>query len=324
MKKAKDTVLKVFNKIIWCIRHITYRMVLMVLCVVLALIAFSMFQTNINYKINQNTESYLTSILNEGLDRVSLKIDEEIAILQTIAVSIQEKDENTVRNHMLNQIELHGFFGIHVVNISGDVQYTYGNSFSGVSKEYITGCNKKGYYISDVMINQGNNKEYLDLAVPVNNEMYLVCSYDLKEFTDIIESSHFEQMGTIFISQEDGTLIARPESVGENRNLFELLDSINTYNEKTILKLKNSIHNKESGTITYGTGEHKRYISYKVIPETSWYAVAFISSSAIEPLAKSVSKLANVLAIEIIAIFISYMAIVISVKIYRKQFNLFS
>ena len=160
MKKAKDTVLKVFNNIIWCIRHITYRMVLMVLCVVLALIAFSMFQTNINYKINQNTESYLTSILNEGLDRVSLKIDEEIAILQTIAVSIQEKDENTVRNHMLNQIELHGFFGIHVVNASGDVQYTYGNSFSGVSEKYITGCNKKGYYLSDVMINQGNNKEY--------------------------------------------------------------------------------------------------------------------------------------------------------------------
>lgn len=324
MKKAKDIVLKIFNKIIWCIRHITYRMVLMVLCVVLALIAFSMFQTNINYKINQNTESYLTSILNEGLNRVSLKIDEEIAILQTIAVSIQEEDENTVRNHMLNQIELHGFFGIHVVNAVGDVLYTYGNSFSGVSEACINGCNKKGYYISDVMINQGNNKEYLDLAVPITNEMYLVCSYDLKEFTDIIESSHFEQMGTIFISQEDGTLIARPESVGGNRNLFELLDSINTYNEKTILKLKNSIHNKESGTITYGTGEYKRYISYKVIPETSWYAVAFISSSAIEPLAKSVSKLANVLAIEIIAIFICYMVIVISVKIYRKQFNLFS
>lgn len=316
--------LALIQKIVWCVKHITYRMVLMILCVVLCLIAFSMFQTNVNYKINKNTEAYVTSILDEGLDRVSLKIDEEIAILKTIAVSIQGKDENTIRNQLLAQIELHGFFGIHVVDDEGIVQYTYGNSCAETVKDYISTCQKKGHYISDVMINRGNEKEYLDLAVPVNKDYILVCSYDLKEFTDIIERSHFEQMGTIFISQEDGTLIARPESAGKNRNLFALLDSINTYNEKTIIKLKNSIQNKESGIITYGTGEYKRYISYKVIPETSWYAVAFISSSAIEPLAKSVSKHASALAIEIIAIFITYMVIVISVKIYRKQFNLFS
>lgn len=324
MKKAKEITNKLFGGILWCAHHITYRLVLLVLCVILALIAFSMFQTNVKYKINKNTESYLKTMLDEGLNQVSLKIDEEIAILKTIVVSIQDKDEITIREQLFDQIELHGFLGIHVMDSKGAIVYTYGNSFSGNEKKYMEECQNKGCYISDVMISSGNGKAYLDLAVPVNKGHILICSYDLKEFTEIIESSHFEQMGSIFISQEDGTLIAGPSAVGKNRNLFELLDSLNTYNEKTILKLKNSIQNRESGIITYGEGEYKRYIIYKVIPETDWYAVAFISSSAIEPLAKSVSKLANVLAIEIIAIFIAYMVIVISVKIYRKQWNLFS
>lgn len=315
----KTIVCFVKDKIVWCIRHITYKMVLIVLCMLLVQIGFSVFQNNVNYKINKNTKSNLTTIQNEALERIRLKLGEEVAILKTIAVSVNGKNEDTIEEQMIEQIELHGFSGIHIVKKDGTVCNTYGNSFTGITEDEITSIESKGYSISKVMLDQGNQKEYLNIGVPMNVDYVLVCGYDLREFTSIIENSHFETIGTTIIAQEDGTLIARPDSLMNQVNLFQLLDSIDKYNEKTILKLKNSIQNKESGIITYGTGEHKRYICYQVVPETNWYTVSFISSDTIEPLAKSVSRHAHVLWMEMMAIFAVYVSIVLGVKIYHYQ-----
>ena len=70
-----------------------------------------------------------------------------------------------------------------------------------------------------------NSKNYANIAG------VLICSYNIEQFTNIIDTSTIEQIGTTIISQEDGTLVSRPESVNST-NLFTFLDSINIKNKK--------------------------------------------------------------------------------------------
>lgn len=315
---------KCIRKIKWCISKITYKMVMMVIGIVLVVIAYTSFKVSINNQINDNTKVYLSSVLDESLDRVGIKVNEEINILKTIAAIFNNEEDlngEGTNQHLTEQLKLHGFLGIHLVDKTGKTITSIGYTSTGAAMDYMKQCEEKGYCISSVIWNENDKEEYIDLSVPLyyqnENIGILVCSYDMNEFTEIIDSSYFEKIGTTFISQEDGTLISRPESVGNNTNLFKMLDSINTYNEKSIRKLKNSIQNGESGIITYGNGKYKRYICYKVIPETSWYSVSIISSSAIEPLAKKISKLSMVLAMEIAAICALYISIIVIVEYKR-------
>lgn len=322
---------KCFEKLKWLISKITYKMIIIVIGIILISLAFTSFKIEINRKINDNTKVYLSSILDESLDRVSLKINEEINILKTISLffnNVNDLSSNISVQQLNDQLNLHEFKEISLLGNNGDVIYSVGNTSNIERKEYIAICKQSGHCISSVIIDE-NNEEYIDFSVPLYHKGVsigiLICSYDMNEFTEIIESSYFEKIGTTFISQEDGTLISRPKSVGEYTNLFKLLDSINTYNEKSILKLKNSIQNEESGIITYGNGKHKRYICYNVIPETSWYSVSIISSSAIEPVAKNISELAIMLAKEIILIFSLYIGVIIFVeyrKLRRKKYSI--
>lgn len=296
-----------------------------VVAIGIAIMIFTSFKVSINNQINDNTKVYLSTVLDESLNRVGLKVNEEITILKTISAffSNEQNLNSEISSQQLNeQLTLHGFLGIHLVDKTGTIINSIGKKSSGINMEYIEKCDRAGYCISSVIVNEETNQEYIDLSVTLyyqnKNIGILVCSYDMDEFTQIIEDSSFQKIGTTFISQEDGTLISRPESVGSNTNLFELLDSINTYNEKSILKLKNSIQNRESGIITYGSGKYKRYLCYKVLPEASWYTVSIISSSAIEPVAKEISESATVLATGIIAIFSVYMGIIIVVE-YRRM-----
>lgn len=322
----KGFVNQCIKKLKWCISKITYKMIMLVICIGFIIVAFTSYKVNINNQINDNTKVYLSSVLDESLDRVGLKVNEEINLLKTIAAffcSEEDLNSESSNQQLRKQLALHEFLGINLVDKNGEIINSVGNTSVSMMTEYIEQCNENGYCISSVILNEENKEEYIDLSVPLyyqdENIGILVCSYHMNEFTEIIDNSYFEKIGTTFISQEDGTLISRPESVGTNTNLFELLDSINTYNEKSILKLKNSIQNGESGIITYGTGKHKRYMCYKVIPETSWYSVSIISSSAIEPVAKKVSKLAMVLVMEIVAIFALYISIIILVEYKRMK-----
>lgn len=321
---------KCIKKIKWCVSKITYKMVMLVVGIILLIIAYTSFKVSINHQINNNTKVYLSSVLDESLDRVGIKVNEEINILKTIAAIFNNEEDlngEAAKQHLMEQLKLHGFLGIRLTDQTGHTITSIGNVSAGAATDYMEPCMEKGDCISSVLRNE--NEEYIDLSVPLyyqnENIGILVCSYDMNEFTEIIDSSYFEKIGTTFISQEDGTLISRPESVGNNTNLFKMLDSINTYNEKSIRKLKNSIQNGESGIISFGSGKYKRYICYKVIPETSWYSVSIISGSAIEPLAKKISKLSMVLAMETAAICALYISIIIIVeyKRYKTKRRLF-
>lgn len=315
-----------FSRLLWAC--ITYKMVLLIIAVIFVAYAFSGFRESVQKQINKNTKLYLSSMVSESLEKIHMKINDEFIVLNTMALFYDGEDAidlDITRNMLENVIKTHNFVGVRILDDKQNEVIAFGNNIPFDSEEFFNNTLKGNSSISEIIVDEENEIEYINLAVPIYNDKKVIglvsCNYEINSFTQITDTSSFGQMGTTLISQEDGTLVSRPKSIGKNTNLFILLDSISINNEKSIQKLKKSITNGQSGIITYGEGKHKRYICYDVVPDTKWYSVSIVSANAIEPVAKKVSSLALHLAYKISAIFAIYILItlIIDISIARKK-----
>lgn len=309
-----------FTKLLWTC--ITYKFILLILAAIFVAYSFTNFKSGVQKQINNNTEVYLSSIVSESLERIRLKINDEYNVLKTLSLLYDEDDEIDIdmTSRLLEKaLTTHEFVGLTLISSEKEEIITIGDSVTYDNDEFLDNILKGNNSVSTIIADEKNNVEYICLGVPVyKNEKIagaLICDYDIQEFTEIIDTSSFEKLGTTFISQEDGILVARPDAVGKNTNLFSLLDSININNEKSIAKLKKQIKNGRSGIITYGTGKHKRYICFDVIPDTNWYAVSIVSANTIEPVAKKVSSKAYNFSYTLSAVFVIYIVITMTMDI---------
>lgn len=315
-----------FSKLLWTC--ITYKFILLIIAALYIAYSFTGFKSDVQKQINKNTKVYLTSMVSESLEKIRLKINDEYNVLKTLSLLYDENDEidiDMTSNLLEKALNAHEFVGLSLVSANKDEVFTIGDSVSYDHNEFLDNILNGNNGVSTIIADEKNNVEYICLGVPVykNDKIVgaLICNYDIQEFTEIIDTSSFEKLGTTFISQEDGILVARPDAVGKNTNLFVLLDSINIKNEKSIAKLKKQIKNGRSGIITYGSGKHKRYICYDIVPDTNWYSVSIVSANTIEPVAKKVSSYAYSFAYTLSVVFIIYILITMTmdIKIAKKK-----
>lgn len=327
IKKIKRGIID-FTKLLWAC--ITYKMIFLLIAIIFVVYSFSEFERKIQKRINDNTEDYLESMVSESLEKIQIRINDEFIVLNMIAVLYDgenEKDIENTKDKICELMGVHDFVGIQIRNNDRDIVLELGNNYNIESESFYDKLYDGKETVSPIVVDEENDKEYISLGVPIYDEEnfigVLTCNYDIDEFTKILDTSSFGQLGTILISQEDGTLVARPESVGKNTNLFTLLDSININNEKSIQKLKKSIKNGQSGIITYGEENHKRYICYNSVPDTEWYSVSIVSASEIEPVVKKVSNLAVRFSAKMFMVFIIYIVITlgIDIRLLKKKRN---
>ena len=314
-----------FSKLLW--ECITWKLILLIVAAVIVANFFIGFKASVQRQINKNTMNYLSSMVTESLEKMSLKINDEYSVINTLSLLYDTDDDidmDTTNAVFGKVMEIHGFVGIDLITNDNSKVISLGSSVM-YDEEFITSLLSGNRAISAIVTDEKKGAEYICMGVPLykNGDINgaIICEYDIKEFSEIIDTSLFGQLGTTFISQEDGMLVLRPESVGDNNNLFVLLDSINIDNTKSINKLKKSIKNGQSGIITYGSGKHKRYICYDVVPDTGWYSVSIVSSDAIEPITKKVSMLAFTFALKISIVFALYIIIVLTMDIRMAKKN---
>lgn len=317
-----------FTKLLYAC--VTYKMILLVVAVVICVFIFSDYKESVQKKINNSAEENITYMVDESLEKIRLKINDEFTVLKTLAVIYNDTEPETISEIETFYSEIlagHNFEGIKLLNTDKEEIISLGTNVSFEAEEFYEDILAGNQKISQAIFDEENNEEYIYLGVPVYEADKIVgilsCNYKIEEITKILDASSFEKFGTTFISQEDGILVARPESVGKNTNLFVLLDSININNVDSIKKLKKSIANGQSGIITYGEGKHKRYICYDVVPDTGWYAVSIVSANEIVPLESSVSKLALNLSVNIAFVFVFYIVLTlgIDIKLLKKKRN---
>ncbi len=345
-----------FAKLLW--ECITYKIVLFIMAFAYGIFVFSGFRANVQNEINENTKTFLTSMVNESSEKIEMKINDEFIVLQTLALYYDEDIELSMTQRMLDEmLKTHAFQGVCIVDKEKN-EIVKAGTVEIDDSEFVDNALNGTNSISTIYIDKKGN-ELISLAVPVyskteqnnendsddgtgeendNNENedskkdnsknyaniagVLICSYNIEQFTNIIDTSTIEQIGTTIISQEDGTLVSRPESVNST-NLFTFLDSINIKNEKSIEKLKKSITNGQTGIIIYGKDKYKRYICYNIVSDTKWYSVSIVSADSIEPVAKRVSRRAVNFTIHMCFVVVVYFLITfaIDINIIRKNRN---
>ncbi|MBQ3665421.1 MAG: cache domain-containing protein [Lachnospiraceae bacterium] len=310
-----------FAKLLW--ECMTYKIVLFIIAFAYGIYVFSGFRANVENEINENTKTYLGSMVNESLEKIEMKIHDEFTVLGTMALFYDDETQIDLTQSLLDEmVKTHAFQGISIVD-AGKNEVVKSGIVETNDNELIEDALEGYNSISSIYADQNDN-EIISLAVPVYDDEeingVMICSYNIEQFTNIIDTSTFEQIGTTIISQEDGTLVSRPESVNST-NLFSFLDSININNEKSIEKLKKSITNGQAGIITYGKEKHKRYICYNIVPDTNWYSVSIVSADSIEPVAKRVSRLAVAFIIHMCFVVVVYFLITfgIDMNVIRKN-----
>lgn len=319
IKKLKRKIIGFSKLLIACL---TYKIFLLIIAVCICLGIFSNYKSDVQKKINSSAKKNVTSLVNESLEKINLKINDEFTVLNTLAVIYncnEEENISEIEKYYTEILDVHSFVGINLLTKDKESIVSLGTNIGFESETFYNEILKGKKSVSTAIFDEENKEEYIYLGVPVyeNDEVIgiLSCNYKIDDITEIIDTSSFGKYGTTFISQEDGVLVARPENVKNNTNLFELLDTIDIDNDDSIKKLKKNIMKGNSGIITYGKGNHKRYICYDVIPDTEWYAVSIVSADVINPLADKVAKLAMSLSMNISFIFIIYIIITLGIDI---------
>lgn len=308
MKNFKNFFKKIYSKF-------NMKFILMFLIIIFVMISFRYYRENIEVIVNDNTTDLLQQIIDESIAVISIKMDDAFNKMEGMAAFIGQYDDIQCRE-VLDALETQTsndilmFSG--VIGIDGAGVTINGENFQADFQDlYFEEALSGERSISSVLYSEEYNQEYIILAVPISQDGKIVgilqCAYDIKVFTGLIGDTSIGRKGTTFIAQSNGTLVSRPEAIGNYTNLFELLDSFGS-NKKRINKLKKQIQNGESDIVTLNAGKYKRYVCYTTIPATEWHAVSIVSASAIENVTAKITDYALILSIGITVVFSLYIA----------------
>jgi PAS domain-containing protein len=309
------------------IRHLVFTTMVIIGIVVAAVII--LFQAQV-YKINDNvaayTNQYLEDIINESTQRIESDIQCNFTVMEVIAAQIAESEN---------------FYGSDIVTmLSEQIEKLQAKSFNIISR---TGSGLDGQPILDDILSvdcvkqafQGENtisdvvtledSQEILFQVPIYQQgqikAVLQIGYDLSSFAQVVGETVLGKKAATFIVQTDGTLVSRPESAAGLTNLFDLLENLTMEENGEIQQLKRDIENGESGNLTLGSDNYKRYICYSQIGINGWGVVTIMSASVVESNIYDVSSQAEHIGEGVIIIFVLLIAYIIFVfyRLYKNN-----
>lgn len=273
--------------VIWS--QLAYKIIVFIILALYISNTLGDFNKDTKKRLNTYTRTYINSIVDDSVDKVQLSVNDEYKMLSNLALSYDFSDEGNIestKQFLEKSLTINNFIGLVLINDDGEIIEAVGENQEWDYTTLLSTTSKGGYFTSSSYKSDDNNS-YICFAVPMYNEEKtdgaLVATYDLEKFTEILDTSSFGKMGTIFITQTNGNIIAGNLSA-KGTNIFDVMSSVDSATAK---KLKKALKNNQSGTIKYETKSGSiRYVSYSTIPATGWYCVSMVSE-------KTISKLPN-------------------------------
>ena len=297
LKTAKNKTKGFFSLLV---ESITYKVVIFAIFAVYLVYSFAVYRSSIQSQINKNTKAHLSEIVNESLEKVHIKINDEFIVAHTMTGFYGEDIELSITEKLLKDaMEKHPFEGILILDKDKQSVLSVGNVSTFEDDTFIDKAMDGKDSISKIY--SMNDAEYISLAVPIFSQEtqevsnIMICTYGIQELTGILDTSTFEQIGTTF--------------------------TLDINNTTSIQKLKKYLKNGSSGILTYGKSSKKIYVCYNVIPDTEWYSVSVVSASAIEPIVKRLSNLSYNYAVQLGIVIVIYMMIILGIdmNVLRKK-----
>lgn len=303
--------------------YITVVLILIVIAVNIG--AFGAYVNNVKYSLASQTETHIDNILNEAVECINLKLDEQMNTIETMSRFIttlsSHENVNDILEEMLNgQKERYGYSLLELV--PADDGEAKGNETYSEEEYYKNALKGK-----TVIVEEMNEENVTDivLASPVytyEGEIggVLVAKMDSSTFYRTIEIPSLEQNGKCFVVKKDGTLISKSENLMAVSKINDLLPK-----KEYADSLLNGMRSRTAGIINCQSEGQSRYIGYEKLSINKWYVVSIISSDAVEASVSDMETDMVILGVElgfILLVLIVYFIYTIISRKNREKMNL--
>lgn len=304
MKRFKDT-------------YITVVLILIVIAVNMG--AFAAYVNNVKYSLSIQTQMHVDNIVNEAVECINLKLDEQMNTMKTMSqvitvLSSHENSNDILQELLESQRNSAGYSILELVQADNE-------TFS--SNEYYKNA-LKGKTVMEEEEDNGNVTDIV-FATPVytaEGEIYavLVAKMDSNTFYRTIEIPSLEQNGKCFVVRKDGVLISKSSNLSNVSKINELLPK-KEYADSLI----NGMRSRNSGIISCQSDGKSRYIGYERLSTNKWYVVSIISAASVEASVSDMETDVVILGVElgfILIVLIVYFIYTIISRKNREKMNL--
>ncbi|WP_252244381.1 MULTISPECIES: methyl-accepting chemotaxis protein [unclassified Clostridium] len=222
------------------------------------------------------------------------KLNTQINVAKSIAanyeisdMNMSQEEKNKILIKYANDLELRS---IGIIDLNGNLTSTDGYSNNVADREYFKSIvSNKEIYISSPSFVKGTDEQIIFLAVPITNGSDVVggltCTFDSSFLSKDIESLRYFNMGTSYILDKAGTVIAS-----------EFIDDVK--NKKNLLKsddISDEAHNVYKKVIEGNSNilkENDKYIAYAPVNLTEgWTMVLEVDAKYVDKELNSIIKL---------------------------------
>ncbi|HBJ2622450.1 TPA: methyl-accepting chemotaxis protein [Clostridium botulinum] len=245
--------------------------------------------------IKQNS---MEKMINDATKIEEQKLNTKINVAKSIAadyeisdMSVSQEEKNKILLKYVNDLDLRS---IGIIDLNGNLTSTDGYSNNVADREYFKSIvSNKEIYISSPSFVKGTDEQIIFLAVPITNGSDVVggltCTFDSSFLSKDIESLRYFNMGTSYILDKTGTVIAS-EFIDDVKNKKNLLKS------DDISDKEDNVYKKVIDGKSNILKEDDKYIAYAPVSLTEGWTMV------LEVDAKYVDKELNLLIKLFIAI----------------------
>ncbi|MBN1077848.1 methyl-accepting chemotaxis protein [Clostridium botulinum] len=245
--------------------------------------------------IKQNS---MEKMINDATKIEEQKLNTKINVAKSIAadyeisdMNISQEEKNKILLKYVNDLDLRS---IGIIDLNGNLTSTDGYSNNVADREYFKSIvSNKEIYISSPSFVKGTDEQIIFLAVPITNGSDVVggltCTFDSSFLSKDIESLRYFNMGTSYILDKTGTVIAS-EFIDDVKNKKNLLKS------DDISDKEDNVYKKVIDGKSNILKEDDKYIAYAPVSLTEGWTMV------LEVDAKYVDKELNLLIKLFIAI----------------------
>lgn len=235
------------------------------------------------------SESQMATINEQSAQIVNSRIQNEKDIIELLASNDQIRDQsksNEEKFNILNEyIEKYDYVKMGLTDLDGNIAYSNGTAANISDREYFKKAKKGETAISDPLISSTEHILVVVAMAPIKVDDTIVgfLSATMKgdSISSISEDIKFGDTGRIFMIKNDGTKIAHYNSDLVINADNDIKNAEKDSSLKKLADLETKMINGESGNGEYEYEGQQKYMSYALVPGTSWSLAAVIDKDEV-------------------------------------------
>jgi len=297
------------------LKHYAVTVVIIFVILIINVMAYFQYSANIKEQLEQQKDIHLQSVIDDTVECLNIKMEERLVTFEAVATFIGT--ESDIKSHIVidalaKQAESAGYSDFDIItsdgkglDVKGDIDYTD-------NRNYIKALGGKS--VLDIRTDNFGAVRGIEYYVPIRSNDKIVgvlmTVSTLEQFTKYMDISDLGQYGNVFVVKADGTLLSRGYGLDEVENISMVFDD-----KKSSSDLLNSIQSRQSGYVSYDTGNSIRYICYARTAYNKWYMVSIVSASSLQVSNNDIANEGTVFFMEI-----AVLTIILTVYLIRAVF----